>query len=365
MPLASAALNGILSAKRLPRCSNVPGSRCVLLNAHSRDTTCISRRSFAAMFCCAAAMTEAAGLKFIDIPADAEGPALTGAAWYPCAAPAAEVTLRSIVVPALKDCPVAGEKLPLIIISHGTVGWFGGHHDTAATLADAGFVVAAISQPGDTLSDPSRVGDLSILFDRPVSTKRLIDYMTGIWPDRARIDARRIGFFGFSRGGYTGLVALGAIPDLRKAADLCLGDSKHPACDKLRNDERPVESPIQEVRIKAAIIADPAFGRLFDRGSLNAVKAPLQLWASERGGDGVSPELVAAINGNLPSKPDYRVVQNAGHFAFAAPCSPEQAAAAPKVCIDSDGFDRIAFHKQFNAAVVEFFRKHLIEGAKP
>src|SRR5262245_11042827 len=96
----------------------------------------------AAVVGCGATMTHAAGLKFIDIPADDQGPALTGAAWYPCAAPATEVKLRSIVVPALRDCPVAGEKLPLIIISHGTVGWFGGHHDTAATLADAGFIVA-------------------------------------------------------------------------------------------------------------------------------------------------------------------------------------------------------------------------------
>jgi predicted dienelactone hydrolase len=220
-------------------------------------------------------MTQAAGLKFIDIPADEQGPALTGAAWYPCAAPAREVTLRSIAVPALKDCPVAGKKLPLIIISHGTVGWFGGHHDTAATLADAGFVVAAISQPGDTLSDPSRVGDLSILFDRPVSTKRLIDYMTGTLPDRDRIDARKIGFFGFSRGGYTGLVALGGIPDLHKAAVLCLGGSEHPACEKLRKHESPTEAPIHDVRIKAAVVADPAFGRLFDRDGLSAVKAPL------------------------------------------------------------------------------------------
>jgi hypothetical protein len=38
---------------------------------------------------------------------------------------------------------------------------------------------------------------------------------------------------------------------------------------------------------------------------------------------------------------------------------------AIRVCVDNDGFDRTAFHKQLNAAVVEFFRKHLIEGAGP
>ena len=40
-------------------------------------------------------------------------------------------------------------KLPLVVFSHGTAGWFGGHHDTAAALADAGFVVAAINHSGD------------------------------------------------------------------------------------------------------------------------------------------------------------------------------------------------------------------------
>jgi predicted dienelactone hydrolase len=210
---------------------------------------------------------------------------------------------------------------------------------------------------------------LSILFDRPFSTKRLIDYMTGKrgtnWPERARIDAEKIGFFGFSRGGYTGLVALGAVPDLRKAAALCLGGSKHPACDKLREHKRLTESPIHEPRIKAAVITDPAFGKLLDRKALRGVKVPVQLWASERGGNGVSLELVAAIRANLPSKPDYRVVRNAGHFAFLAPCSPPQAAAAPKLCIDADGFDRVAFHRQLNVAILEFFRRHLIEDAGP
>jgi predicted dienelactone hydrolase len=120
---------------------------------------------------------------------------------------------------------------------------------------------------------------------------------------------------------------------------------------------------MHDTRIKAAVIADPAFSWLFDRSGLNAVRVPVQLWASERGGDGVALELVATINGNLPSKPDYRVVQNAGHFAFLAPCTPEQVTAAPKMCVDSEGFDRTAFHKLLSAAVVHFFRKHLIESA--
>ena len=49
----------------------------------------------------------------------------------------------TLCFPGAKDCPV-------IVISHGSGGSFLGHHDTAETLADAGFVVAAISHPGIT-----------------------------------------------------------------------------------------------------------------------------------------------------------------------------------------------------------------------
>jgi predicted dienelactone hydrolase len=113
--------------------------------------------------------------------------------------------LRRLRVAGVQDCPVEGERLPLVVISHGRGGWSGGHHDIAAALADAGFVVAAIDHPGDTVTDMSRVDALAIWLERPAAIRRLIDVMLGVWPDAARIDRERVGFFGFSRGAYTGL----------------------------------------------------------------------------------------------------------------------------------------------------------------
>ena len=92
---------------------------------------------------------EAAGFRFIDIPADASGPALTSAVWSPCAAPPQEIKFRFATIPAVQNCPVVGDRLPLIVLSHGSGGWFGAHRDTAAMLADAGCVVAAVNHPGD------------------------------------------------------------------------------------------------------------------------------------------------------------------------------------------------------------------------
>jgi predicted dienelactone hydrolase len=85
----------------------------------------------------------------------------------------------------------------------------------------------------------------------------------------------------------------------------------------------------------------------------------VQLWGSERGGDGVTPASVRDIAGWLPMKPDFHVAPNSQHFDFLAPCSADLAKMAPTICADGHRFDRAAFHKEFNADVVAFFLKHL------
>jgi predicted dienelactone hydrolase len=324
-----------------------------------------SKLVFVAAFCFAATCAKAAGLQLIEVPADAAGPALKGAVWSPCAAPSGEVRLSAtLVVPAAKDCPVEGTALPLVVISHGRRGSLGGHHDTAETLADAGFVVVALNHPGDTSGDFTRTDDLSVLIERPADIRRLIDFMLGAWPDAARIDSQRIGLFGFSRGGYTGLVAIGGNPDFRKGLAFCPAERSIPMCEQVRNNEIPAEPLTHDPRIKAAVLADPGFALLFAADDLKDVKVPIRLWGSALGGDGVVPEGVAAITQMLPTKPDYQVA-NAGHFAFLTPCPPEMAKAVPLLCTDPPGFDRIAFHKTFNADTLAFFQRTLGVAGRP
>jgi predicted dienelactone hydrolase len=322
-------------------------------------------------FCLTAAFARAAGFQVVEAPADASGPALQAGVWSPCREPPGEVKLRSTTLRATANCAVAGEKLPLVVISHGYRGSFTGHHDIAEALADAGFVVAALNHPVDSgAGDMSRADTFAAFVDRPADIKRLIDAMLGAWPDRARLDPQAIGLFGFSRGGYTGLVVAGGNPDLRKAKPFCAAAIFKPMCWQLLIGDIPAHAPIHDPRVKAAVIADPAFGPLFDRESLKDVKIPLQLWASEfssadtTGGE-VTPGYVAAVAQDLPVTPDLHIVPNAGHFAFSLPCPPERAQALPKICADRPGFDRTAFHAQFNAAVVAFFGRTLIENHAP
>ena len=244
---------------------------------------------------------------------------LKGAVWYPCAQPANEVKLGPFIMSVAKDCPIAGEKLPLVVISHGRGGTFLGHRDTAEILADAGFIVVAINHPGDNAMDKSRTGDFSVFVERPADIKRVIDFVLGPWPDAARVDAGRIGIFGFSRGGYTGLVAIGANPYFGKRLRLCEGKDSA-LCDQVHKGELPELA--HDPRIKAAVIADP-LSVFFTLESFKTVKVPVQLWGSERGGDGVTPESVVGIANQLPSKPDFHAVPNSQHFAFLAPCPAE------------------------------------------
>ena len=311
----------------------------------------------AIILCLTATLAQGAGIRTIDIPAGAEGPALTGAIWYPCSQPPGLAEIGKLSLPGVKDCPVAGGQLPLIIVSHGRKGLFVGHLDTAEVLADAGFIVAAINHPGDNASDLSQTDDLSVYVQRPNDIKRLIDFMVASSALAANIDRERIGLFGFSRGGYTGLVVIGADPDWDSVTTLCQQSTAH-ICQQILRKEYPAQPLTHDPRIKAAVIADP-LTIMFTANSFAAVKTPVQLWASEFGGDGVAPHSAEIVDRSLASIHEYHVVQNAGHFAFLAPCPPTLAARAPEICVDAAGFDRAAFHRQFDADILAFFQGHL------
>jgi predicted dienelactone hydrolase len=328
---------------------------------HASNQVC---RFLAAIgFCLAATFAQAAGLRSIDIPADANGPAIHGVIWYPCAETPGEIRIDIFILPGVKDCPLAGDNLPLIAASHGRGGTPFGNHDTSETLADNGFIVAAINHPGDTAQDLSRSGDLSVFIERPTDIKRLIDFMIGASPFAARIDQSRIGFFGFSRGGYTGLVLLGANPDWAGEASSYCQQRQPLFCQQILGRTYPSQPLTHDPRIKVAVLADP-LAIFFSAESLAPLKAPVQLWASERGGDGVLPQRVAAVHDGLQTTHDYHVVPNAGHFAFVAPCPSALVQARPEVCVDAPGFDRVAFHAQFDADVLAFFRKWLTRPAE-
>ena len=309
-----------------------------------------------------AAVVRAAGLQPIEVPAGEGGEAIYGLVWSPCSQPAAPMQLGRLEISASPQCPVNGTNLPLILISHGYGGNDLGHHDTAEALADAGFVAVAINHPIDTTPPGSRANTIAWFTERPRDIKRVIDFMLNSWADRSKLNPDRIGFFGFSRGGHTGLVLIGANPDLRQGVSPCPPDLR-PVCDAAATNPPPPTAFTHDARIKAAVLADPALPQVFTLAGLQQVIVPIQLWASERSGDdpviGVTEQGVADLRDRLPSRPDFHLVSGAGHFAFLAPCPSTMAQRVPRFCVDAAGFDRVVVHNQLDAAIVAFFCQHL------
>jgi predicted dienelactone hydrolase len=308
------------------------------------------------ILCCLGSAAQAAGIQLLD-----SDPNLAGAIWYPCAAEPQSVPLGRLAMQfvdslrGVKDCPVTGTKLPLVIVSHGRGGWFGAHDDVEEALADAGFVVAAINHPGDNGDDSSQRDNLSVWVSRPADMVRLLDFMLNQWKDSAAIDPARIGFFGFSLGGYTGLVLAGANPDFQRFANRCTDTTG--ACAQLHHGDVPSDLP-HEPRIKAAVLADAALTSTFTPENLAGIEIPLQVWRSELGGPGADATGTARVASSLPGKPDIHVIP-AAHYGFLPPCAPQLAANLPRLCTDPPGFDRTAFHRDFDASIVGFFHEQL------
>jgi predicted dienelactone hydrolase len=303
------------------------------------------------------------GFQTVSVPVPGDAP-MAGAVWYPAEATENEVPLALFRQSVAVGAPVTGRSHPLVVISHGAGGSLVDHYDTARELARAGFVVASITHTGDTRTDRSRAMRIT---ERPGQLIRLIDYMTTEWPGHGSLDLKRIGAFGFSSGGFTVLGAIGGEPDMTKVASHCAEHPKFYAC-VLQQDQgigaRPTTmAPVEhDRRIRAAVVAAPALGFVFEPSGLNGVSIPVQLWRAEQ--DTVLPHpYYAEVVHRLLPKAEYHVVPGAAHFDFMAPCSDALAKVAPAICPAS--IDRPAFHKTFNAAVVRFFEKTLGPDLRP
>jgi predicted dienelactone hydrolase len=293
--------------------------------------------------------------------ADPGGKPLEIGIWYPSGAIPKPISIGPTTMSVAFNGPIEGRGLPLVVMSHGTGGSFLGNVDTAIALADAGYVVAAVTHTGDNHADASRS---VFVMDRPRHIRRVIDHMLSSWDGRATVDPARIGMFGFSAGGFTTLASIGGIADFSKVAPMCREHPGEYACQVIGKSgpaglAPPDSGDARDRRIRAAVVAAPALGFTFSPEALKNVTIPVQLWRAEDDVILPHPRYAEAVRQALPKEPDYHVVHKAGHFDFMAACGVALANIAPAICSSGPGFDRVAFHQSFNTSVVDFFGKHL------
>ncbi len=322
----------------------------------------------AAVLLRAAPPAGAAGFQYGTAP-DADDKPIELGIWYPSDAPTAPQPLGLFTQDIAYYGAISGQSLPLIVISHGTGGGAASHYDTALALADAGFVVVALTHTGDNYKDHAYSFTQRNFVERPRQVSRVIDFMLNSWDGHDRLDPARIGMFGHSAGGATTLIVLGGNPDFSLAALYC---HKHPEvwdCAQVKalstrdstpaaDDSKPAEWH-HDPRIKAAAIAAPAIGYTFTKDGLGAVTAPIQLWRAANDQIAANEWNADIIRDALPKPPEDHVVANAGHFDFLAPCVDALAKIAPEICKSAPDFDRTAFHAEFNKALAGFFKAQL------
>lgn len=319
------------------------------------------------VFAAPAAAAGSVGYQHVTIP-DPEDQPLEAGIWYPSDAPAAPTAIELFIQTVAADGAVTGDHLPIVLLSHGSGGSFASNYDTAMALAATGFVAVSVTHTGDNWHDKSYVGGPRQVLGRPRHLKLALDFLLERWPDHARLDGTRVGFFGHSAGGFTGLVVAGAVPELGRMKQHCADHPEAWDCTYVKEHQQPDPPPmavtadswVHDPRVKALFLAAPALGFAFTPENLAPVRVPVEIWAAEDDRLAPNPWNADAIRRDLPLPPAYHLAAQAGHFDFLAPCTERLAGAAPAICEEvTQGFDRAAFHVRLDLAVVQFFRETL------
>jgi predicted dienelactone hydrolase len=299
------------------------------------------------------------GFQHFKIEDPKGGAPLEVGVWYPTASPGKPQALELYTQTVAQDAPVQGRDLPLVVISHGHGGSYAGHYDTAEALAKAGFVAASVTHNGDSWQDSSRATHLE---DRPYQLEVLTNYMLNRWAGHDRLDADRIGAFGFSAGGFTVLAFAGGEPDLSRLKAHCRERPAFADCQIAVEEKFDYQAPrtwTHDPRVKAVVVASPAIGFAFGKAGLAHVTAKVQLWRGEDDPVLPNPYYAEAVRKDLPTPPEMHVIPHMGHYEFLAPCPAVMAQKMPEICAHEDGFDPVAFHARFDKDVVRFFEASL------
>ena len=321
----------------------------------------------------------AAGVGFssITIHDPVSGGTMPGYVFYPSAEPSRVTWRGPYELHATPDAPAVPGAKPLVLISHGHGGSDLGHHDLAVYLANHGFVVATLEHPGDNFHDMGGTGSPAVLDGRPIQVKATIDMLLADPRWKKLIDPDRIGVAGFSAGGYTTLMLVGAVPRFERFVDYC---KRHPddtdTCEPLKKlqKEGKVAAALaalreglarwgkpDDPRVKAAFVMAP-LSLVFDKAGMASVDRPVFLYYGQNDPVLLPKENVLHIAPLLKTVDGIRMIPGAGHYVFLSPCSTALAKDAPMLCQDPPGVDRVAVHAEIDAAALAFFRKTLGAG---
>jgi predicted dienelactone hydrolase len=321
-----------------------------------------------------AATVEGVGIRPITFPDPVNQGHTPGFVFYPSSEPTHGTTaFGPYDVAATPGAATAPGTRPLVVISHGHGGSDLGHHDLASYLARHGFIVATFEQPGDNFHDLSGAGKARVLVGRAVQVRATIDALLADPRWKRLIDPSRIGVAGFSAGGYTSLLVVGAKPRFDLFIGYC---QRHPddaeTCGAAKGmTTKAIETylaavqgqltrwgPTADPRVKAAFVMAP-LSLVFDAQGARAIDRPVDLWYGQDDHVLLPSENARHLKASMPMLTRVTEVPKADHWVFLAPCSAALAKEAGAICKDPPGVDRTEVHTRLNADALAFFRQTL------
>ena len=304
--------------------------------------------------------------------------------WYPSTAPEQPLDIGApghevfLAGKAAADAPFGDDKRrATILLSHGfggsarSMAWYG------TALARAGFVVIAVDHPGTNAVDGVTPEGVYAPWERPRDLQAALDKVLADPALAAHIDPARIGVTGFSLGGFTSLVDIGARQDLDQLLAFCDSPKRDAICDpqiefpdNLHDMPKVVAEPgmaaiaaeahtdVSDPRVKAAFVIAPAViqGIRFD--SLRAIKKPVGIALGS--GDTVAPP---DTNGELAAKlipgATIDVLPGVKHYDFLPECGPGASVLPAAYCAENPGVSRAAAHERVIREAIAFFERTL------
>ncbi|TDF84184.1 dienelactone hydrolase [Pseudomonas sp. H9] len=282
-------------------------------------------------------------------------------AFYPAQGPERTSRIEGYRVEASEGAAIVKGRYPLLMLSHGNTGTPLALHDLASALARRGFVVVAVTHPGDNSRDHSRLGTLSNLYGRPLQISAAISATLADPFLAPYVKGEQVGMIGYSAGGETALMLAGAEPDLERLRRYCLErplDADACKTNGVLIADRADLSAEADPRIHALLLMAPS-SLMFGRHALARVKVPTLIYSGDNDQLLAIDKNAQALARKLPITPNYRLLAGAGHFVFMAPCDDEQREHMAALCNDPDGVDRENIHLSLQAEAAHFFTRAL------
>ena len=223
-----------------------------------------------------------------------------------------------------------GNRLPLVVVSHG----LGGDRTTLAYLgqhlASYGFAVAIVEHAGSSAEQIGALlsGKISEVVEPEEMIRRPLDIQTLLTELEAqrdpalrdRLDLQNVGLLGHSMGGYTTLALAGATVDLETLEQSCPPQIKQLNLSLLLQCLVPsLPQPLPELhdeRVKAAIAINPLDSVVFGASGMGNIEMPIMMVSGSS--DTVTPALPEQIRPFtwLTSPERYLLLMDGGtHFS--------------------------------------------------